>query len=461
MEEQTRNVKLYEFIKAYTIKLLEMVKSHESSLTKVQNIVWIKSGNTFQRSCRSNIFTHKLLEDNKDYIHSLPEYELCKSAIDRDKLISKQMGKLIGSYSGGASRLNIDDFMNRIWKNLISEKKEIETLDFDVGVYDLEYKKLEDSIYADSFIHKRITPLFGLDLEEDMVNLSDDIALVKLKDDEILDYLNRGLRLGVELHYFLIEHASCALTIHYRVKKIVEENNFNAEEDVKHKDYSSGLYEQKVIDVLRLLKAGKLVPFETFSYDVNYLGGSMSANLGTSGQGAFESHYKISTFESDELIELWKMVTSDNIKKKKFIDVGLRRFSQSRERMLHEDELIDLLICAEALFLNDQYPQELGYRLALRASYFLEEDDNNKRMEIFKFMKSLYSARSSVVHGRKDISLPKNAEGKKYHIIEFCKEAEEYLRRALKKAIRIASENPTRGELINWDEIIFQIDREN
>lgn len=74
------------------------------------------------------------------------------------------------------------------------------------------------------------------------------------------------------------------------------------------------------------------------------------------------------------------------------------RFDSYFSRPDDLDAFIDLLVALEAAF-GDRSPGETGYKIALRAALFLE-DDVQERERTFKLLKAAYDKRSGVLHGR-------------------------------------------------------------
>jgi hypothetical protein len=80
------------------------------------------------------------------------------------------------------------------------------------------------------------------------------------------------------------------------------------------------------------------------------------------------------------------------------VDVALDRLNLARRRRSPGDQAIDSGICLEAL-LGDDNPQELTYKLRLRAALLLG-NTLAEREEIRQAVRDLYHLRSKVVHGR-------------------------------------------------------------
>lgn len=79
--------------------------------------------------------------------------------------------------------------------------------------------------------------------------------------------------------------------------------------------------------------------------------------------------------------------------------ITVSRYSSATGRASNDDKLIDLCIALESVF---QAQTEISFQFALYNS-ILSETEINKRKSIFKTLKKLYSQRSNVVHGNKEI----------------------------------------------------------
>lgn len=79
------------------------------------------------------------------------------------------------------------------------------------------------------------------------------------------------------------------------------------------------------------------------------------------------------------------------------VELALRRFIQSASRQGLQDQLIDLVIGLEAIYLPDTNA-ESGYRLAMRMAAHLC-DAPAQRQQCMKKARALYDIRSRIVHG--------------------------------------------------------------
>lgn len=77
--------------------------------------------------------------------------------------------------------------------------------------------------------------------------------------------------------------------------------------------------------------------------------------------------------------------------------LAIRRFHQSFDRDLPEDQALDLFIALESLLSDD--PEAVRYKIALRAAHLVGQNRID-RLNINKFLKTAYNKRSGIVHGR-------------------------------------------------------------
>jgi len=86
------------------------------------------------------------------------------------------------------------------------------------------------------------------------------------------------------------------------------------------------------------------------------------------------------------------------------LSVGLRRFNQSYERNIPEDQLIDLTVTLESTLLAD-HDEELTYRLAVRGAALLADVGTPwEPRKSRALLTTMYAVRSSIVHSGQQLS---------------------------------------------------------
>jgi len=149
--------------------------------------------------------------------------------------------------------------------------------------------------------------------------------------------------------------------------------------------------------------------------------------------------------------DLWPVVSAGTAKSRHFLTVALRRYALALSRPSLDDKLIDLMICAEAIFLRVE-KGELTYKLAYRAALLLGENPVQQK-DIFKFIGEAYDMRSKVVHGNKSFTQDSTGSERLNLIIT---RLSELLRQSLLKMLALALNPQATRDLIDWKDLMFR-----
>jgi hypothetical protein len=213
---------------------------------------------------------------------------------------------------------------------------------------------------------------------------------------------------------------------------------------------------QLLLLALRLFKAGRVTSSGNFQYVTSRFAG-ISPVMGRLGP-MFGWHagqpYVLSLGEVPRFLEFWAHF--DKARKRKAIQSGVRRFEYAAERSQPEDEIVDLMIAAESLFLTETSKRDRGemrYRLATRVA-LLVGTTLDERMRLWNFTRKAYDARSVIVHGgtptEKDLL---GLDGQPLRLDLFADELEQVVREAL----QIATQTVAEGKPFppNWEKLMF------
>jgi len=99
--------------------------------------------------------------------------------------------------------------------------------------------------------------------------------------------------------------------------------------------------------------------------------------------------------KSSWLKNIWKNYTSVEIQKNKAFRVATNRLYYSFNRYHPEDQVVDLMIAFEAIFVRRG--ERISLKLPQRCSSFLQS--YFQKQQLFQFMKDAYNVRSRLVHG--------------------------------------------------------------
>jgi len=188
--------------------------------------------------------------------------------------------------------------------------------------------------------------------------------------------------------------------------------------------------------------------FSTLNLDLP-LGGSMSLPIAPRALEEWSPQWSADAI--DRFQKTWTLLRSAKIPSS--ISLALRRIGRTARRSTAEDNIVDLMIAAEAIYLSDsgspEDRSELSYRLSQRAAVWSQAaSDVEARLRVQKFMRAAYRARSRVVHGGtlKESHFPKGLTPDKIRPYE--EELVELLSAACLRALR-DSWPP------NWDELVL------
>jgi Apea-like HEPN len=150
---------------------------------------------------------------------------------------------------------------------------------------------------------------------------------------------------------------------------------------------------------------------------------------------------------------VWAHLASRATSKRRLPDICTRRFAMAFDRGRVDDQLIDMMIVAEALFLSDQSTDrsELGYRMRLRAAKLLQKHDGTDPGGTAKLFSEVYSLRSTIVHGG---PLPINSS-RKCPAPEAITVFTNVMRRCLQIAIEQYSTTTEFATSEFWDGLVF------
>lgn len=149
-------------------------------------------------------------------------------------------------------------------------------------------------------------------------------------------------------------------------------------------------------------------------------------------------------------------LASTEVRESKPLMRAVERFRDASLRSSRDDELIDLMIAAESLFLPEEQG-ELSYRLALHAALWLaDRDESVKGSAIRKFLKRVYTVRSKTVHGSEPGKLYRLDGGQANNIGEVVDDFECILSAAIRKAI-LSDSFQEMAKAEYWDSCVDQL----
>lgn len=363
------------------------------------------------------------------WLYTREAFEALAKEIDDSPALAPVIGKLVGHGEGAAVAEG-----SRIAATLLSRLAPWEALPTHDVLRSAVDRLLQEAT-SDSVEVEHSAVVVGLRLDADEVSLGQDLAIKRSDRGNRHDW--RDLRSRTH-----------RLTMLRTFPRLVGDQPISAWASEELARGSRRL--QSAVVALQLATGGSCgiewietretgfiasMAYATSSHDI--LHPSPTANLSLSADAAASAR------------TIYAHLTDEAVSKDHALEVALRRFADAKNRPRTDDRLIDLMIAAEALFLQDD-GSELSYRLALRASAFLGEGPEHRRL-IFNTFRELYSLRSRAVHGTRLSAVQQQELGRLLPL------GEGLLGQALRSACELVATNQ-RGFLDQmrgrWDDLI-------
>lgn len=222
---------------------------------------------------------------------------------------------------------------------------------------------------------------------------------------------------------------------------LISPRMFVLEKNVKIKegemfDYCTEM--QNIILSLRLLKSGAL--FGSFVFCIlvaekRQLDGWSEDYYPNTRLGA--QQYFLEIKELPQVRKIIRKIASVDFSRRKSLDLACRRFQRAYEEQDEEDQLIDLMIAFEALFLQgEKRISAKGRTMAIACSTLLGKD-KKERDKIKRTLLEAYSIRNSIVHGSEVRRFESDAkEDLQFDTLpDLVSDVEDYLRESIKKLL--------------------------
>jgi hypothetical protein len=343
------------------------------------------------------VWNRKLVANQLD----LPQWHAVLSVLQSDARLARRVDTFVGTAHGGR-RLETD-IIGRI---TLPRPDEVSQLD---DAFERRYSEFEAFLAADEIEYTVIWPLQGLISTVLPLRLDPALELDAMSDRELEFALNTGAIWTVFPGDRLLapepEHRTCARH-RYSLPKVTGDldisESHRAVQDVENRlqKLKSALEESLALALPEVVGIAARVTIATRP------GGMLS------GRSTFVPFtvphirrlhgIQLSGDLAAELSAAWQLVNSPQ--HNKGLALALRRLSYRAQRERPEDELLDTMIAAEALYLtgegDEKYRGELGYRLAQRAALWADPQQVGcSKREVLEIMRSAYNARSAIAHG--------------------------------------------------------------
>jgi hypothetical protein len=271
------------------------------------------------------------------------------------------------------------------------------------------YADLETYLCAEELDSVVIWPLPGLSGEPLPIELETNLELGTMSDLELtmaLEYeLVRPSFPGTNLFSARPEDRAC-VRYQYHLPKVIGPDAVGVEISQALEagiEQIAAVFQETMAVVLPepITTVGRM----TFAGSWRPRGSGVMFQSNSTLRNTYFRRHELDRAQADEILEVWKVLRQRDFQRKnKGLALALRRLSYQAQRERSEDELLDIMIAAEALYLsevgNETERGDLRYRLSLRAAFWVNVDEAGMgRRDVFKLMRSAYDARSAVAHG--------------------------------------------------------------
>jgi len=254
------------------------------------------------------------------------------------------------------------------------------------------------------------------------INLVDGIKIRHISEEDLEDlktspfFLTRGALELISPRMFVLE------------KRIKVENGQGFD---LHKTM------QNIILSLRLLKDGAVFGSYVFSILLSKKRHITSVSYEEDRPRRSSGTYTLDFEEVLGLRKLIRKIQSVDFSERRSLDLACRRFQRAYEEKDAEDQLIDLMIAFEALFLKGErgVPSK-GKVIAVACSILLGKNEE-ERQEVKRTLNEAYSIRNCIVHGSEYPRIESDDKGEIYvdTLPDLVSQVEDYLRESIKKLL--------------------------
>lgn len=210
-----------------------------------------------------------------------------------------------------------------------------------------------------------------------------------------------------------------------------------------------------IVNALVIFKKGSFRWAGPFRRETDYFRSITGGNVFSGGQ-KWWGNFELMETEGPSFSKFWSKART-LLRNGDSLAIAARRFGFAEDRMRPEDELIDLMIAAEALFLSDtdspRFRTELSFRLCLKAALFLG-DNGDEGAKLFRLFRDAYNKRSEIVHG--GIAIGRNDQKERAKLCELVEEIREKMRLALKLAIEQSANGTMKKWSIEWESLLWK-----
>ena len=292
---------------------------------------------------------------------------------------------------------------------------QVQGVSFEKGAFRRSFQLLASELQAGIVSATWLTPLINLRISTENVKLGNQLRLRSPCTDELERWANTSA-FALPVHPYGVAELHCAIELDFEYSWPSQPPTIEADET-----------NNRLLNTLRLLVDYNIC----IAFSEKKRQGILWRYTETIGwMPSYRRYLPPFVLDADgaeRLKKLWRSIVDGPNKEK--VQLALKRFGDTAERLSTEDKLIDYWIALESLFAPES-SSEIRYRAALRIASFLGEGEDSTK--IYRDVGLSYDFRSAVVHAnrRRLANLEKKAT-----LADITERTRGYLRRALLKVL--------------------------
>jgi Apea-like HEPN len=375
------------------------------------------------RERTARVWRHSELEA----VQQLPSWRAVEKALQDNGRLRAQVNQLVGT-AQGSSLLEVE----RLGRIVLPLPDEISDLE---DVFTRRYERLDRFLAAHEIEHAAVWPINGLTSNKFPIRLEAGLEIDVMSDEELMAALNTGVlqpdfpNVGI---LFPEQNRQACLRYRYRLPKLIGGGTFTDAAQVQAIEERVNSMRDTLEQVFALLFANPVAISGRVGLAAEWTlqSGSVSFQPIPLMPALRSRQLHLDAQASAEVVRAWRQLRQPGLHKA--LALAVRRFSYQAHRQRLEDELVDILIASEALYLSDVDYRELNFRLALRAAALCSPQKlTMTRRNVFDLMKSAYDVRSKIVHGEEPKPKDLRLKGARVSLMDFVQATEEVVRQGL------------------------------
>jgi Apea-like HEPN len=395
----------------------------------------------------------------------LSEFGRVIDAVDSEPIIARHFDALVGTPTSRLRwevRTSFFPFLPRpmttdgVTFTLVERK----------GSFGEQYRALEQFFAGDTMPSTLIWPTPGLTLKQRALTLEAGVVLRRLTESEVVSCISGGLIRSTHPGLPLImapEHGFCALVVTKRVPKMIgdinpSDNNvvWASEQETATRELTEDLQSCAAVMGLKGLGLSGLMKATGWPMELSML----SYGTGAPAASLFYERSHLARSGARELARVWRSLRTVGRRANPALSLAARRLSYIAERLRPEDQMLDLMIAAEALYLTDAGRSadrgEMRYRLALRAAIWADTARLGlTRSEVLTLMKKAYDVRSAIAHGGIPDQRLLRLNGEQLDLSQFVERSGAVVRAGTRKAIDAAIKSKNGKFSVEWEALML------